>query len=180
MLRQMKMKKNIAILVVSLVVLAGVIGTWHFFGESLPLETALPNLVVDGATDVAHRKFSNHRQLQIDYNVQKVFPNKAITDRQVNELKENGWLLCKGGTSGEWDSYIESGPPSRLIHQHVSYWKRDGRLLTIAMQYVSHGSEEFLQRLKVPNIDQQRVIILVSGAGMFAWAIEYQLGISCP
>lgn len=159
--------------------LAGVIGAWRFFSESLPLETALPNLVVDGATDVAHRKFSNHRQLQIDYNVQTVFPNKAITDRQINGLKENGWLLCKGGTSGEWDSYIESGPPSRRIHQHVSYWKRDSRLLTIAMRYISQGSDEFLQQLKTPNVDQQHVILLVSGAGMFTWVTESQLGISC-
>lgn len=133
-------------------------------------------LVVEGAQNVREHHF-DPSYWQIAYTLDVEFPWLAIDEPQRLQLEQAGWVQCHDARPG-WDSFTDvSRDPHRIIHQHIPYWSKGDRMITIAMRYDSTVRGD--SRDEVPDNTQQRVFLLFDEEVKVHRKIE-RLGLDCP
>lgn len=94
-------------------------------------------LVVDGAVQVQKKRLSD-TSWGIIYEIELIYPSRAVGKPQWNQLEAMGWTRCRGGDS-DWVSFEDDSVASkRLVHQLVTHWFRGDRLITIGLRYYSY------------------------------------------
>lgn len=109
--------------------------------EVKPLEQRF--LVVPGAEDV-RETVASETQVQIFYTVDLEYPARAIGEPQWARLRAAGWTRCRSedpdqeSANADWVNFIDAtGTPNQTIHQHLSHWAKDERMIVISLRYVS-------------------------------------------
>lgn len=126
---------------------------------SFALDDNLRFLIVKRAYDIQDYNLDNGMRNQVNYKIDKVYPDFAITNIEFKNLKTKGWKACEG-LPEKWDRYVDITKNSpHSVHQYIKYFAKDNRLLMVAMMYYSSVTNESKCPIKPDNSIQNVIFI---------------------
>lgn len=116
-------------------------------------------LIVAGAVDVREVRPTPIVR-QIYYTLNRVYPERGVGEAQWRELQANGWVRCRNvdpameAANQDWVGFQDiSVVPNRTIHQHITHWLKDDRMITIMLRYYSAA------HAGTPDNATQRIVV---------------------
>lgn len=134
----------------------------------LPLAGCSPNrtgdeltaLVADSASDVHREKLGSPAVTQLSYQAKIPYPQRAVSDKNLQAMIQRGWRQCSEFGRGEWEHFGDSTvTPPRIVHQYLLSFAKDTEYMVIAMRYLSGVPAKDPTETN-PDNDDQHVYIL--------------------
>jgi hypothetical protein len=116
-------------------------------------------LIVAGAADVREVRPTPIVR-QIYYTLSRGYPERGVGEAQWRELQARGWVRCRSvdprmeAANKDWVDFQDlSVVPNRTIHQHLTHWLKDDRLITVMLRYYSAA------HAVTPDNTTQRIVV---------------------
>jgi hypothetical protein len=112
------------------------------------------------AYDIRSEQLGSPAVMQLTYKVNLKYPQKAVSEREVQRLQAAGWTQCQQATDSDWTYFRDlTTNPNRYVHQYETRLSNGKRLLAVTMMYFSSPERDLAANAGPDNVVQHVIAI---------------------